>query len=193
MEKIKYWDEQLFLFLNSQHHNWLDPWMNLLTEKLTWIPLYAVFLFLIIKHFKNSSVWILAGIGLAILIADQTASGFMKPFFERLRPCHDPDLEGLVFNYGGCGGMYGFVSSHAANTFALAIYLNLVFREKLNGFAWLYLWAAVISFTRVYLGVHYPSDIIIGGLVGLLAGWLAWYIIGKVKKAYMQRLRQLEF
>src|SRR5690554_359630 len=192
MDKLIYWDEQLFLFLNSQHHDWLDPWMNLLTGKITWIPLYAIFLFLIFKHFKKNSIWVLAGIGLAILIADQTASGFMKPFFERLRPCHNPDLEGMVFNYGGCGGMYGFVSSHAANSFALAIYLNLAFRRKMKGFAWLYLWAAVVSFTRIYLGVHYPSDILIGALVGLLAGWVAWFITGKAKKLYLQRLRQPE-
>jgi len=189
MDKIRYWDEQLFLFLNSQHQDWLDPWMNLVTEKYTWIPLYAFFLYLIIRHYKKRSVWVLTGIGLAILIADQTASGLMKPFFERLRPCHDPDMEGLVFNYGGCGGMYGFVSSHAANTFALALYLNLAFRNRLKGFGWLFLWATLVSFTRIYLGVHYPLDIFIGALVGILSGWLAWFIVIKAKRVYFQRLR----
>ena len=188
METIKYWDEQLFLLLNGYHQDWLDPVMDILTDRLVWIPLYGIFLFLIIKHFKKSSIWILAGIGLAILIADQTASGFMKPFFERLRPCHDPRLEGLMYNYGGCGGMYGFVSSHAANTFALAIYLNLQFRHRLKGFGWLYVWAAIISYTRIYLGVHYPLDIVIGALVGLLSGWAGWFLATKAKKAYLQRL-----
>ena len=188
METIKYWDEQLFLYLNGYHQDWLDPIVYTLTGKLIWIPLYAFFIYLIIKHFKKGSVWILAGIGLAILMADQTASGFMKPFFERLRPCHDPRFEGLMYNYGGCGGMYGFVSSHAANTFALAIYLNLAFRHHLKGFWWLYVWAGIISYTRVYLGVHYPLDIIVGALVGLLSGWAGWFLAKKAKQAYLQRL-----
>lgn len=188
METIKYWDEQLFLYLNGQHQDWLDPFVDTLTGKLIWIPLYALFIYLIIKHFNKGSVWILAGIGLAILMADQTASGFMKPFFERLRPCHDPRWEGLMFNYGGCGGMYGFVSSHAANTFALAIYLNLLFRDRLKGFGWLYIWAVVISYTRIYLGVHYPLDVVVGALVGLLSGWAGWLLAKKAKKAYLRRL-----
>jgi undecaprenyl-diphosphatase len=189
IEKVKYWDEQLFLYLNSQHMDWLDPLMNMLTEKLFWLPLYAFFLFLIIKHFKKGSIWIVAGVGLAILMADQSTSGFMKPFFERLRPCHDPRFEGMVFNYGGCGGMYGFASSHAANSFALAIYLNLIFFKKLKGFGWMFLWAAVISFTRIYVGVHYPLDVIIGGLVGLVSGWLAWFVLTKLRKGYVRELR----
>jgi len=188
METIKYWDEQLFLFLNSYHQDWLDPVMDTLTDRLVWIPLYAFFIYLIIKHFKKGSIWILGGIGLSILMADQTASGFMKPFFERLRPCHDPRFEGLMYNYGGCGGMYGFVSSHAANTFALAIFLNLQFRQRVKGFRWLFLWAAVISYTRIYLGVHYPLDILVGALVGLLSGWVGWFLAKKAKKAYIQRL-----
>ena len=189
IEKVKYWDEQLFLYLNSQHMDWLDPIMNMLTEKLFWLPLYAFFLFLIIKHFKKGSIWIVAGVGLAILMADQSTSGFMKPFFERLRPCHDPRFEGMVFNYGGCGGMYGFASSHAANSFALAVYLNLIFFNKLKGFGWMFLWAAVISFTRIYVGVHYPLDVFIGALVGLLSGWLAWFILKKLRKGYVRELR----
>lgn len=189
METIKHWDEQLFLYLNGQHQDWLDSLMFAVTGKLIWVPLYAFFIYLIIKKFDKSSVWVLAGVGLAILIADQTASGLMKPFFERLRPCHDPRWEGLMYNYGGCGGMYGFVSSHAANTFALAIYLNLVLRRYYTGLGWLFLWAAVISFSRVYLGVHYPMDIVVGGIVGLISGWLGWFLAAKAKRAYAERLR----
>jgi len=188
MEAIKHWDEQLFLYLNGLHQDWLDPIMYALTGKLIWIPLYAFFVYLIIKNYKKSSLWVLAGIGLAILMADQTASGFMKPFFERLRPCHDHRFEDLMYNYGGCGGMYGFVSSHAANTFALAIYLNLTFGHRYKGFRWLYLWAAFISYTRIYLGVHYPSDIVVGTLVGLLAGWAGWFVARKSYLAYIRKL-----
>lgn len=188
MDQIKHWDEQLFLYLNQHHQDWLDPILATLTGKLIWLPLYAFFLFLILKYFKKSSIWILAGVGLAILMADQTASGLMKPFFERLRPCHEPALEGLIYNYGGCGGMYGFVSSHAANTFALAAYMNLAFHNRIKGLGWIFLWAALISYTRVYLGVHYPLDIIVGALVGLLSGWIAWFLINKGKAMYLRKV-----
>lgn len=189
IEKIKNWDEELFLFLNGQHLDWLDPLMEQMTGKLIWLPLYAFLLFLIVQQFKKGSVWFLAGVGLAILMADQSTSGFMKPFFERLRPCHDLRWEEQMFNYGGCGGMYGFASSHAANSFALATYLTLIFRYRLKGFGWLFLWAAVISFTRVYLGVHYPLDIFMGALVGILCGWLAWFVVKKIKKSYAREVR----
>lgn len=186
LEKIKNWDEELFLYLNGQHLDWLDPFMELMTGKLIWLPLYAFFLFLIIKHFKKESIWVLAGVGLAILIADQSTSGFMKPFYERLRPCHDPRWDGVMFNYGGCGGMYGFASSHAANSFALATYLTLIFHHKIKGFGWLFLWAVLVAYTRIYVGVHYPMDIFIGALMGLLSGWLAWFILIKAKKNYRE-------
>ncbi|MEX2592503.1 MAG: phosphatase PAP2 family protein [Anditalea sp.] len=192
IEKIKKWDEELFLYLNGQHLDWLDPFMELMTGKLIWLPLYAFFLFLIIRHFKKGSIWVLAGVGLAILIADQSTSGFMKPFFERLRPCHDSRWEELMFNYGGCGGMYGFASSHAANSFALATYLTLIFHHRIRGFAWLYVWAALVAYTRVYVGVHYPMDILIGAFVGILAGWLAWFALKKAKRNYVRELRVKE-
>lgn len=190
MDKIKLWDEQLFLYLNSHHQDFLDPLIAMLSGKLIWLPLYALFLYLIIRQYKKSSIWILAGVGLAILMADQVASGLMKPFFERLRPCHDPRFEGLVYNYDGCGGMYGFVSSHASNTFALAIYLTLAFHNRIKGFGWLFLWAAIVSYTRVYLGVHFPLDILVGALVGVLFGWLAWFLVLKIKKIYFRKLRR---
>lgn len=187
-EKIKKWDEELFLFLNGQHVDWLDSFMELMTGKIIWVPLYAFFLLLIIRQFKHGSLWVLAGVGFAILLADQSTSAFMKPYFERLRPCHDARWDGQMFNYGGCGGMYGFASSHAANSFALATYLSLTFRNRIRGFGWLFLWASFISFTRIYLGVHYPLDILIGGLTGILCGWLAWFLATKLKKRYAREL-----
>ncbi len=77
--------------------------------------------------------------------------------------------------------MYGFVSSHASNTFALATYMSLVFYKKVKGLPWLFVWAAIVSYTRIYLGVHYPADIILGALVGITSGWLAWWIIQHIK------------
>lgn len=171
------WDESLFLFLNSFHSDFLDPFIFQATQTVTWIPFYAFLAFLIVRQFKMQSIWIFAAIGLSILFADQFTSAFMKPFFERLRPCHDPRWEGIVHNFGKCGGLYGFASSHASNSFAIAMLINLSLKGKYKFLPWLFLWATLFSYTRIYLGVHYPSDVIVGALVGIASAWLAFWIV----------------
>ncbi|MBN3583081.1 phosphatase PAP2 family protein [Algoriphagus aestuarii] len=187
-ENIKKWDEDLFLFINSHHAEWLDPIMFQVSQTITWIPFYAVLIYFIYKADPKTSWWVFGGVALAILIADQTTSGFMKPFFERLRPCHDERWEGIIHNYGRCGGLYGFASSHAANTFAIATFLNLKLGNKIKFLKWLFLWAAIISYTRIYLGVHYPVDVFIGGFIGCLAGLLSWFLVVFIKREILKSL-----
>lgn len=179
VDKIEYWDQQLFLFLNGLHVSFLDQAMYWISEKYTWIPFYALILVFLFWHFKYRAFYLLLGIGLVILFADQLTSGFMKPFFERPRPCHEPDLAGLVFQVAGCGGKFGFASSHAANTFGLAMFLWLTFKKNYVWVSLIFLWATVVSFSRIYLGVHYPLDIVVGGLLGVLIAWLVFLLIRK--------------
>ncbi|WP_425639559.1 phosphatase PAP2 family protein [Algoriphagus yeomjeoni] len=186
IEQIKNWDEQLFLKLNSFHVDWLDEIAFQLSQTLVWVPFYAILVYFIYKVEPKNSWWVYGGLALSILIADQFTSGFMKPFFERLRPCHDERWSEMIYNYGRCGGLYGFASSHAANTFGLAVFLNLKMKGKLRFLPWLFLWAAVISYTRIYLGVHYPLDVIVGSLVGLLAGLLSWFIVVFVRREILK-------
>jgi undecaprenyl-diphosphatase len=185
---IKQWDEELFLWLNSFHWDFLDPVIFQMTETVTWIPLYLFLIYKIYRLDPQNSWWVFGGVMLTILIADQVTSGLMKPFFERLRPCHDPRWEGLMHNYGRCGGMYGFVSSHAANTFGLAVFLNRKLKGKLSGLRWLYLYAFVVSYTRIYLGVHYPWDIVLGAVMGILAAWISWFFIVVVKRELVKKV-----
>ncbi len=188
IETISYWDEKAFLWLNSFHLEVLDPVVLQLTQTITWIPLYVLLLYLIYRIDSKNIVWILGGAMLTILLADQVSSGLMKPYFERLRPCNDPRWEGMIHNYGRCGGLYGFVSSHAANTFGLATFLTLKLGKKQKAIAWLFLYALVVSYTRIYLGVHYPLDLFFGALVGVLAAFFSWLCVVVVRRKIVKKV-----
>lgn len=188
IETINYWDEKAFLWLNSFHLDTLDSIVLQLTQTITWIPLYVVLLYFIYRIDYKSTLWILGGVMLTILLADQVSSGLMKPYFERLRPCHDPRWEGMIHVYGRCGGLYGFVSSHAANTFGLATFLTLKLGRKQKAISWLFLYAIVVSYTRIYLGVHYPLDLFFGALVGVLAAFFSWFCVVVIKKKIVKKV-----
>lgn len=183
MESIIELDQQIFFFLNGLHADWLDQIMYWVSDKKIWIPFYVALAAWIIKTHKWQSIYWLVGIGLAITITDQTCSGFMKPFFERWRPSRDPAFEGMVHLVNGyTGGKYGFSSSHSGNAFALATFIWLLFRRHNPWVKWIFVWAAIVAYSRVYLGVHYPGDIIVGGLVGVWAAQLSYFVIARLKK-----------
>jgi len=169
LEKL---DQQLFLFLNSLHSPGWDKVMVLISAKLTWVPLYLFILVLLAIKYKKSLLLIIPIIILTITAADQLSVHAFKEVFMRLRPCHEPSLEGLVHTVNDkCGGMYGFVSSHAANSFAAAVLSIGLLRKK--WFTVLMItWAVLVSYSRVYLGVHYPGDIIAGAALGALLGYV---------------------
>lgn len=169
-------DKELFLFLNSLHTPVLDPIMVFISGKLSWIPLYILLLYVIIKTFKWESVRLLLFIGLLISASDQISVQAFKLVFLRLRPCHEPDLIPFIHLASGkCGGNFGFVSSHAANSFALAGFLYFLFKPTHSYIGWgMLVWAAVVSYSRIYLGVHYPADIFFGAVLGLIIAWLVW-------------------
>ena len=178
MSGIEALDQALFLLINSWHTPWLDQVMYWISGKYSWMPLYLVLLGLTVKTYKKQAVPVLVCLTLAIVIADQTTSGFMKPFFERLRPSRDPALQGLVHIVNGyTGGKYGFASSHAANTFAVATFFIVLFNHKNRWALGLLVWATVVSYSRIYLGVHYPGDVVVGALVGALGSILAVSVI----------------
>ena len=165
-------DQELFLWLNGLHTPWLDTVMYWVTYKYTWIPLYILLIALTIRAegWKKGGFTIIAVV-LAVAVADKVTSGFMKPYFLRLRPCHDPSIQVVMHHVTDCGGMYGFASSHASTSFALAIAWFSLLRRQVPQMVFLFLWAAVYAYSRVYVGVHYPLDILVGALVGLLVGY----------------------
>jgi undecaprenyl-diphosphatase len=170
IETIRLAEYEWFLWLNSFHTPIFDTFMFWITYRFTWIPLYLYILFFLFQNAKKilrSLLFILFSVGLA----DRITSGIIKPYFQRLRPCHDPSIQELVHVVGNCGGQYGFVSSHASNSFALAVSLFIVLKTdkiKTNRFVLLFFWATLVSYSRVYVGVHFATDILLGGLIGSL-------------------------
>jgi undecaprenyl-diphosphatase len=176
-------DKKLFLELNAYHADWLDPIMLYITSKLVWIPFYIIIAYFIFKQEGRKGFLALICIALTILLADQITTSFMKPFFARYRPSHEPALHDLVHIVNGDrGGKFGFASSHAANTFGLATFVFLFFRHRTKKVAWIFLWAAIVSYSRIYLGVHYPGDIIVGGLVGMACAWGCYLLFRKISE-----------
>jgi undecaprenyl-diphosphatase len=159
------WDESLFKMINEWHSDSLDTCMVFLSDKFVWIPLYA---FLIWKLYKQNSKAIKAAIMylvLTIVWADQVSSSILKPLVKRLRPSHVPEFQSWIHLPNGPGGLYGFCSSHAANAFAIAVGFYLLTRNKQLSIS-LLIWASLISISRIYLGVHYPLDVMTGAIVG---------------------------
>ena len=173
---IEQLDNDLFLILNGLHSPLFDTFMSLFTGKWIWVPMYAAILCAMIRAYRWRVVVSLAlAIALTITLADQTCATLLRPEFERLRPSHpDNPISAMVHIVNGYrGGHYGFPSCHAANSFALAMFTTLLFVKRRWGI-FIFIWAAVNSYSRLYLGVHYPGDLLVGAIVGMTAGALGY-------------------
>jgi undecaprenyl-diphosphatase len=183
--KLEQLDQQLFLFLNSINSPFWDQVMHALTGKLIWVPLYIAILLYIALQYKRKFYIIILFIILGAILADQS-SVFMKNLVQRPRPCYEPLLEGLVHIFNNeCGGKYGFVSSHASNSFNVAVF-SLLFIRKFWFSIFIILWALIVGYTRIYLGVHYPADVFFGSILGIIVGWSVYSLYTLADRKILQ-------
>lgn len=170
-------DAEALLAVNGLHDLFQDAFWWMVSAKWSSLLLVLSLLWILLHKNRRHALLVVAMLAVAVLVADQVSSGLIKHLVERLRPTHDPSLENAVHVINGYrGGLYGFVSSHAANFFAIATLVSFIMRHRLVTIA-LYGWALVQCYSRMYLGVHYPGDILGGIVVGLLAGWLVWCLM----------------
>ena len=202
-ERLIHIDTEILLAINGWHAPWADTLMWIISAKETWIPLYLLLIGLLVWRYRQPSttrvkwmqkvpacVLMIIVIGLAVGVADFIASGILKDWVARPRPSRVPELEGVLHLVNGYkSGRYGFVSSHAANTMACGLLFSLIWRKKITTCG-LMLWVAANCYSRMYLGVHYPLDILGGLIVGALVAWAAFVMLKSLGVVSGERVKK---
>lgn len=181
MDKLIHYDISLFSKINGEWHTRFFDWFfPLMRNQYTWAPLYLFAVVFILQHFKwKGFLWICFFL-ITFAITDMSSSAIIKPLAGRLRPCADPLLADVVRSLVGCGGRLSFPSSHASNHFGIAMFSFQTLLFIPLQWRWLlFLWALVICYAQVYVGVHFPVDIICGTLLGCTAGYMTGYVFNK--------------
>ena len=186
IDTLKLWDTFLFLLINGMHAPFFDGFMAAVSEKIIWIPVYVSVLYVLIRSWKKEAIWLILLLILCIVISDQVSSGILKDLVKRLRPSHAENLKGLVHLVNGyTGGKYGFASSHAANAAGFAFLSSLIINRKIYTFS-VSAWAIIIMYSRVYLGVHYPLDILGGAVIGIIAALGCYWLIARFRPSLIK-------
>ena len=193
LSMLKAMDTMAFLTVNSHHNAYFDSVMWLVSGKLIWVPMYVSLFFVLLKNYSYKVVFaILLAIGVVILFTDSFTAQVIRPWVCRLRPSNlDNPMSSMVHIVDGYrGGAYGFPSNHASNTWGLAFFITFLFRRyKLTFF--FFLWALLVCYSRMYLGVHYFGDLLIGGLLALAGASTIFHVFRKVSGD--TRLQKVKF
>lgn len=190
LQWIKQVDISIFYFVNKKLASpSLDAVMLMLREAFTWIPVYLFFILFFYFNTKKYFFKIIALTFLTFALTDFVSASILKPYIGRLRPCYSPEITFAVNNLPGCGGRYSMPSSHASNHFGLATFWFLVINSLLQKkWYWLWVWAFLIGFSQVYVGVHFPGDILAGLVFGAGTGGICFYILSRWTNVQQERI-----
>lgn len=192
LETLISWDKELFLSLNGIHHPMVDVLMFYISKMWIWIPLYLGVIYFIVRKWKMEAIWIILSIVICVVLTDQLTN-LTKEIFQRLRPSHEPDLQGLVHHVNGyVGGRFGFVSGHSSNVFGFALLSSLIIKNRY--YTWsIFTWATIVAYSRIYLGVHYPLDIFGGMVLGIGIATIVYLIMDKFRKKLIAEIKSRFF
>ena len=181
-QKLEQWDQWLFIQINNHQSNpFFDSIMPYLRSSFYWAPVYLFLFVFVIMNFKGRGLWWIVIFLCTVSLCDMTSSQLVKELFQRLRPCQDPDFFQYVrLLVDNCSKTYSFTSSHASNHFGMGIFIFLTLRPVIKKWTWIAIaWAAIICYAQVYVGVHYPSDVLGGAVIGLVFGSLLGIFFNK--------------
>ena len=184
LNKLLQWDQDLFLLLNGAGTEIYDSFWVFISSTKSALPLFIYIIFLLIKKHGKSFWQGLLIILIVVSLADLSSVHAFKNVFMRLRPCHEPELVIQIRLLVSKGGLYGFVSSHSANFFAIAAIGTSLFSERKYLPYMLYSWATLVAYSRIYVGKHYPLDVLGGAILGVLIAKILWCVILKIKEKY---------
>ena len=186
LEQIIQYDKDLFLFLNNLGSPAWDNFWLIITNKLTFIPLYAVLLFLIYKKLGWKILLMLVVVIVAMITFTDQVTNLFKDGFERRRPCRADDIVDMVRFVAERCGKYGFFSGHSSNSMAAAVFAGLLLKPFFKNLIFLLLfWSALVAYSRIYVGVHYPLDIFFGMIFGAMAGYLFYKLQGYLSRKFI--------
>jgi len=182
IEYLESLDRQLFLLINGIHNPLIDKLMIAFSDARFWIPLFIWMFYALYKAYPGKQIlWVLIATGVSITLTDRLSVEAFKEVFMRYRPCYNTEIESMVHLVkDSCGGRYGFISSHASNFAGLAMLFTRLLKFEYRNIAWiLAVWVGLISYSRIYIGVHYPADVIGGIIFGSIVGWLVYKGVAK--------------
>ncbi|ODT53777.1 MAG: hypothetical protein BGP01_05090 [Paludibacter sp. 47-17] len=188
LETLLELDRSLFLIINGWNSPFFDEIMYFVSKVWIWAPLYLTFIIYAVRRWKLESIWIIVAMIICVVATDQLTN-LTKDLFQRLRPSHEPALAGLVHHVNGyVGGRFGFVSGHSSNSFGFAMLSSLIIRNRHYTVS-VFFWASLVAYSRMYLGVHYPLDIMGGMVLGILVAWVVFMVMESIRKRLMKEIK----